>query len=69
LSNRRAGLKGPPSYARKIAEVIAGTTQKQSEEKERTELLAKRIAALAPVFTFVASIITTLLTYLAQVKK
>ena len=68
LKDRRAGRSGPPSYARKIAKVIAGSSQKQSEEKEeQVELFAKLIAALAPLFTLVASIITAWLTYLAEV--
>ncbi len=66
LRERRSGQRRPPAYARKIAEVFVNPTQEEDEEREkRLERLTKLIAALTPLLTFAASIISTWLTYLA----
>lgn len=69
LRRRDSGHTEPPAYARTLAEALTrGSHDNLEARQQQAELLSKYIAAISPVLTFLASLISIWLTYQAAIQ-
>jgi hypothetical protein len=69
IQRQRSPHKAEPKFAIQLARKIVGKSSQSSEGKDRVKRIAEVIAALAPILTFLGSIVTAYLSYRATISK
>lgn len=69
IQRQQSPHKAEPKYAIQLARKIVGKSSQSSEGKDRVKRIAEIVAALAPILTFLGSIIAAYLSYRATIGK